>query len=221
MLYKLYELRKAAMWPTRIWTQTAESFFNAFDDTFFESNPYARMMTASNSVLERSTRLFDKPEWGIDRVERDGETYDVRVQTITRKSFCTLARFAKYKRGKEVTHGDPPVLIVAPLSGHYATLVRDTVHKMLEHHDVYVTDWHDARYVSKKEGSFGIDDYIDYMLDFIRLLGRELHVIAICQPSVPVLAATSLLATYKEDCQPNTVTLMGGPIDTQIKPRPS
>ena len=218
MLYKIYEMKNAAMWPARFWAETTDSFIKAFEDHSFFNMPYGKLLTASNAVVERTTRLFDKPSWNIDYITRQGKTYDVCNQVITRRPFCTLRRFAKYSGGREQQFDDPPVLVVAPLSGHYATLVRDTVDKMLEDHDVYVTDWHDARHVEFSEGDFSLDDYIDYLLDFTRLLGRELHIIAICQPSVPVMAATSLLATYKEECQPNTITLMGGPIDTQINP---
>jgi poly(3-hydroxybutyrate) depolymerase len=135
----------------------------------------------------------------------------VTEETIVTKPFCHLTHFKRDTKRK-----DPRVLVVAPMSGHYATLLRGTVEALLPHHDVYVTDWLDARMVPIKEGRFNLDDFITYLREFMSLLGPQTHLIAVCQPAVPVLAAVSLMAADDDPNQPLSMTLMGGPIDTRI-----
>lgn len=215
MLYHLHEFRKAAMTPAKAWSDSIRILSSSIPEEF---NPYSTLIKATTEIIDRSAKTFTKPEFGIKTVIN----HDREVQIIEHrdmiKPFCTLRHFEKHYKGKPLKNNDPRVLICAPYSGHFATLLRDTVRAMLPEHDVYITDWHDARYVPLKEGIFNFQDYIDYLLDFIRYLGPNTHVIAVCQPSVPLLAAVSLLAEYEEDCQPKSMTLMGGPIDTRINP---
>lgn len=215
MLYHLYELRKAAMMPAQAWSDAMSILTSTIPE---ELNPYSNLMNATSEVVGRSVKTYTKPEFGISSVI----SHDTEVAIVEKiamiKPFCTLRHFQKQLQGKPASFKDPRVLICAPYSGHFATLLRDTVRAMLPEHDVYITDWHDARHIPLKEGEFNFQTYVDYLLDFIRYLGPNTHVMAVCQPSVPLLAAVSLLAEYEEDCQPKTMTLMGGPIDTRINP---
>jgi len=161
-------------------------------------------------MLARGTRRFAKPEFALPETTVAGESVAVTEELALNKPFCQLRHFVR-----AVERDDPRVLIVAPLSGHHSTLLRGTVKALLPHHDCYVTDWTDARRVPLAEGAFGFDDYVDYVIDFLRFLGPNTHVFAVCQPAVPVMAAVSLLAAADDPVQPPTMTLMGGPIDTR------
>jgi poly(3-hydroxybutyrate) depolymerase len=141
------------------------------------------------------------------------ETVAVNEEILLRKPFCQLLRF-----NRDTTRRDPKVLVVAPMSGHFATLLRGTVEALLPDHDVHITDWADAREVPLSLGNFDLDDYVDYVMEFCRYLGPDVHVIAVCQPSVPVMAAAALMAANKDPRQPRSITLMGGPIDTRVSP---
>ena len=141
----------------------------------------------------------------------DNKKIDVQEEIVAEKPFCNLLHFKRKTKRK-----DPRVLIVAPMSGHYATLLRGTVKALLPHHDVFITDWIDARQVPLKDGRFNLDDYILYVREFLSLLGPDTHVIAVCQPAVPVLAAISLMASDNDPNQPSSMILMGGPIDTRV-----
>lgn len=215
MLYHLHELKKAALLPAHTWSEMMEAWVDGIPD---DINPYGRLLSASTKIMERTTRVFTKPEFGIKEVDRNGEILTIQEVGVMVKPFCTLKYFQRLRGTTPETFNDPKVLIVAPLSGHFATLLRDTVRSMMPMHEVYITDWADASQVPLKEGLFSLQNYIDYLLDFIRYLGPNLHVIAVCQPSVPVISAVSLLAEYNEPCQPRTMTLMGGPVDTRINP---
>lgn len=215
MLYHLHEFKNAVLFPAHAWSETVDLLMRSFPET---EVPYNRLMTASTKIIERTTRVFKKPEFGIPQVERDGVPLRIQEVDIMVKSFCHLKYFQRWQDDRHQTFNDPKVLIVAPLSGHFATLLRDTVRAMLPHHEVYITDWVNASQIPLREGTFNIQHYIDYLLDFMRFLGKDTHVIAVCQPSVPVLCAISLLAEYNEPCQPRSMTLMGGPIDTRINP---
>jgi poly(3-hydroxybutyrate) depolymerase len=217
MLYHLHEFQKATMAPTHFLSEALANFYESWGQSLSRV-PYGRLLMASNEVIERSTRTFDKPKFGLTRVKRDKITLTLKEDNLLNKPFCTLKHFKRHKDGKPFLNEDPKVLIVAPMTGHHATLLRDTVRAMAPWHDVYITDWANARDVPLVEGDFGLDDYIDYILEFMRFLGSEHHVIAVCQPSVPVLASIALLAAKKESCQPKSMTLMGGPIDTRINP---
>lgn len=179
----------------------------------------ARTTAAALEMFVSATCRYGKPEFGIDSVEV-GETHiPVREEILVRKPFCTLLHF---KREDRLQANQPAVLICAPMSGHFATLLRGTIRAMLKTHDVYVTDWVDARDVPVTEGRFGLDDYIDYIRDFCKFLHQRRNerasIMAVCQPGVPVLAAASLMAEDGDAHRPASVTLMGSPIDTTNNP---
>lgn len=210
MLYHLYDLQHALLTPTRVMAETSRLFYqNPWNPLSYTQ--LGRTLGAGSEMVSRLTRRFGKPEFGLDETEIDGKKVRVSEEVIMEKPFCTLTRFHRHVRRK-----DPKVLLVAPMSGHYATLLRGTVEALLPHHDVHITEWVDARQVPKNEGRFNLDDYVDYVMDFIRELGPDVHVIAVCQPAVPVLAASSLLASMNDPAQPLSMTLMGGPIDTRV-----
>jgi poly(3-hydroxybutyrate) depolymerase len=215
LFYQWYELNHAAIAPWRaVADATRLSFQNPFNplaDTFM-----GRSIAASAELFERTTRRYGKPEFGIAATEIDGRNVAVEERVVWERPFCSLVHFARDLPRERAP--DPKLLMVAPLSGHYATLLRDTVEAMLPGHEVYVTDWRDARMVPMAEGRFDLDDYIDYVRDMLRHLGPGAHVMAVCQPSVPVLAAVALMAEDDDPAAPRTMTLMGGPIDTRINP---
>lgn len=177
----------------------------------FSQTPAGRTIAAGAEVFERMTKHFGKPIFDLPMTVIDGQPIDIVEEIVVEKPFANLLHFKR-----ETDRKDPKVLIVAPMSGHYATLLRGTVEALLPHHDVYITDWTDARMVPQKDGRFNLDDYINYVREFLTHLGPQTHVIAVCQPAVPVLAAVSLMASDKDPNQPLTMTLMGGPIDTRI-----
>jgi poly(3-hydroxybutyrate) depolymerase len=212
MLYTLYDLQLAAWEPVRQMAKAGEALF---------SHPYlpfsytqsGRAAAAMCELVERGTRRYRKPEFGIDTVTIDGRELPVREDEVLKEPFCTLLHFHH-----EGAHEKPRVLIVAPLSGHYATLLRGTVKAMLPGHDVYITDWTDASEVPIAFGPFDLDDYIDQVIVFLEHLGPDTHVQAVCQPSVPVLAAVAFMSADDHPCLPPSMTLMGGPIDTRANP---
>jgi len=215
LLYHLYELNHAAMAPMRAVAEFGQMYFTN------SSNPitgtaYGRTMAAGFELFERSTRRYGKPEFGITSVEIDGEKTAIEEIVAWKKPFCRLLHFAKTK--KSVAKSQPTLLLIAPISGHYSTLLRGTVKTMLRDHDVYITDWTDARQVPLSEGAFDLDDYIDYIIEMLHELGPDTHIMAVCQPSVPVMAAVALMSEDKDPCTPASMTLMGGPIDTRINP---
>jgi poly(3-hydroxybutyrate) depolymerase len=209
LLYQLYELNYNAAQPLNFFAQALQA---ALKSPFFPGgqSEMGRLIGASAEMLERGTRRFGKPAFGIDETTIGGETVAVTEDIPLAKPFCELRHFV---RGVE--RNDPKVLIVAPLSGHHATLLRGTVNALLPHHDCYVTDWVDAKQVPASDGPFGFDDYVDYVIEFLRFLGPYTHVVAVCQPAVPVMAAVSLMAAADDPAQPATMTLMGGPVDTR------
>ena len=212
MLYYAYELQRQLAEPVRLWANAVErassSPFNPFTDTWL-----GKSVAAGAEIIARLTQNYGKPAFGLPTTEIDGRTVAVNEEILLRKPFCQLLHFRR-----DTTRRDPKVLLVAPMSGHYATLLRGTVEALLPEHDVHITDWTDARDVPLAHGNFDLDDYIDYIIDFCRYLGPDVHVIAVCQPSVPVLAAASLMAQAKDPHQPRSLTLMGGPIDTRLSP---
>ena len=182
----------------------------------FSHTPWGRSVAAAAELFERTTRRYGKPRFGLAKTVVDWKTVEVSEKTVWSRPFCNLVRFERaVPAGRRP---DPKLLIVAPMSGHYATLLRGTVEAMLPHADVHITDWVDARMVPLAEGSFDLDDYIDYIIDMLHALGPDTHVMAVCQPSVPVLAAVALMETRGDPFVPSTMTLMGGPIDTRRNP---
>ena len=214
MLYNLHELQHAALAPMRL---LAEAQSQILQLPFLPGNftPAARGLAAGLEVFERITRRYGKPEFGLRSTIIDGKPHAVTEEHPLSLPFCRLKHF---KRAGSAKRKDPKLLIVAPLSGHYATLLRGTAEAMLPNHEVYITDWLDAREVPLAEGPFGLDDYIDYVINFLHFLGPNTHVMAVCQPSVPVLAAVALMSAAKDACAPSSMTLMGGPIDTRLSP---
>jgi poly(3-hydroxybutyrate) depolymerase len=210
MLYHLYDLQHALLTPARLAAEvTRAAFRNPWNP--LTHTQIARTLAAGAEVFERVTRRFGEPDWALPETTIDGRKVAVTEELIVEKPFCQLIHFKRDTKRK-----DPRVLVVAPMSGHYATLLRGTVEALLPHHDVFVTDWTDARQVRLSEGRFNLDDFITYLREFMALLGPRTHLIAVCQPAVPVLAAVSLMATEGDPNQPLSMTLMGGPIDTRI-----
>ena len=222
MLYHLYETQRSLMEPFTDFAQAAAKLFSNPMSPLSQS-PMAQRMSAGYDLLYRLGKDYEKPTFDIHTVDVDGVGVAVHEHIEVDKPFCELRRF---KRFSDDTHtltklkAQPVVLIVAPLSGHYATLLRDTVRTMLKDHKVYITDWKNARLVPLSEGEFHLDDYVNYVQEFIRHLQGiygNCHVISVCQPTVPVLAAVSLMASRGETT-PLTMTMMGGPIDARKSP---
>ncbi|TIW18943.1 MAG: polyhydroxyalkanoate depolymerase [Mesorhizobium sp.] len=215
MFYQLYELNHAVLQPARLYADAVRLFYsNPLNP--ISHTPLGRSVAATAELFERTTRRYGKPEFGLTKAVVDWKTVDVTERTVWSKPFCNLIRFERsLPAGRKP---DPKLLIVAPMSGHYATLLRGTVEAMLPHADVHITDWVDARMVPLSQGSFDLDDYVDYIIDMFHALGPDTHVMAVCQPSVPVLAAVALMEKRGDPFVPSTMTLMGGPIDTRRNP---
>ena len=176
-----------------------------------------RNLAAGYGLLERVGLTHERPSWGIDTVRVGRREVTVREEATDVQPFGTLLHFAKETEGRRLAPA-PKVLLVAPLSGHFATLLRGTVETLLPEQDVWVTDWHNARDVALADGSFGFDAYIEYLIHWLEVLGPETHVIAVCQPCVAALVATAVMSESGNDCTPRTLTLMAGPIDTRVDP---
>ncbi len=216
MLYQLYELNHAFLHPARAVSDACRLLFrNPLNP--WSHTPVGRSLAASAEMFERTTRRYGKPAFGIDSVTIDGKRVAVRERTVWSKPFCRLLHFERAIADTHRTAGSK-LLIVAPMSGHYATLLRGTVETMLERHDVYITDWTDARMVPLAHGTFDLDDYIDYLIEMFASFKGDVHVMAVCQPSVPVLAAVSLMEAAGNPDAPQSMTLMGGPVDTRENP---
>jgi poly(3-hydroxybutyrate) depolymerase len=215
-LYWMYEWGQAGLTPSRAMADAAKLYFkNPFNP--FAQTTFGKSIAAGAEVFERATRRYGKPEWKITSTLVGGERVPVRVSSVWERPFCKLLHF---ERQFEHTprRPQPRVLIVAPMSGHYATLLRGTVEAFLPNHDVYITDWADARMVPASDGRFDLDDYIDYLISILHWLGGDCHVIAVCQPAVPVLAAVARMEAENDPYVPHSMTLMGGPIDTRLNP---
>ncbi len=215
-LYWMYEMGHAALNPSRALADVTKLFFRNPANPLSHTT-YGKTMAAAAEVFERSTRRYQQPEWKIESTVVGGERVPVRIATIWRRPFCNLLHFERaFTRAPR--RPQPKLLIVAPMSGHYPTLLRGTVETFLPTHDVYITEWVDARMVPVADGKFDLDDYIDYLIAMLHRLGGDTHVIAVCQPSVPVLAAVSLMEADDDPLVPSSMVLMGGPIDTRINP---
>jgi poly(3-hydroxybutyrate) depolymerase len=222
MLYQLFESQRSLMEPFADLAQTtAKAFNNPLSP--LAHLPYAQRMAAGYALLHRLGKDYEKPEFGIRTVGVDGVNVAIHERVELDKPFCELRRFKRFTDDPSTLtklKTQPVVLIVAPLSGHYATLLRDTVRTMLKDHKVYITDWKNARMVPLSQGEFHLDDYVNYVQEFIRHIQHEYgncHVMSVCQPTVPVLAAVSLMASRGETT-PLTMTMMGGPIDARKSP---
>ena len=215
-LYWMYEAGHAALQPARALADVMRlAFKNPFNP--LAHTTYGKSMAAAAELFERSTRRYAKPSWGIDSVLIGGERAPINITPVWERPFCRLLHFERMFCHMP-RRPQPKLLIVAPMSGHYPTLLRGTVETFLPNHDVYITEWVDARMVPLSEGRFDLDDYIDYIISILHLLGGDAHVIAVCQPSVPVLAAVALMETNGDPNVPHSMVLMGGPIDTRINP---
>jgi poly(3-hydroxybutyrate) depolymerase len=219
MLYQFYETQRAFLSPfSEFASATAKLYTHPL--SMFANAPGSPRLAAGFDLLHRLTKEYEKPEFGITSVAVDGVEVAVQEQVVEQRPFCRLLRFKRYTDNAqrlEAMRNQPSVLVVAPLSGHHSTLLRDTVRTLLQDHKVYITDWIDARMVPMEAGLFHLDDYVRYVQDYIRLIGPDVNVVSVCQPTVPVLAAISLLASNGE-ATPRTMTMMGGPIDARRSP---
>jgi len=218
MLYQAYELQRS-------WMNSVSAIASISSEMLAHpANPFSKVgfgTMASNAldVFAHATAHYGKPAFGINEVDVEGTTYPVIEATVINRPFGDLKRF----RLDGVDDKRPKMLIVAPMSGHYATLLRGTVERMLQKYEVYITDWADAKLVPLSEGYFDLDSYIDYITEFLEYIealepGQRPHMLAVCQPSVPAFAATALLNQHKSPAAPATLTMMGGPIDTRESP---
>jgi poly(3-hydroxybutyrate) depolymerase len=219
MLYQIYETNRAWISPFSEFASAASKLYSNPLSPMAQV-PSAHRVSAGFDLMHRLTKEYEKPEFGINKVTIHGGEVVVQEQVVEDRPFCKLIRFKRFTDDSallEKMRKQPSVLVVAPLSGHHSTLLRDTVRTLLQDHKVYITDWVDARMVSLEDGAFHLDDYINYVQDFIRKVGPEVHVISVCQPTVPVLAAVSLMASRGE-FTPRTMVMMGGPIDARKSP---
>ncbi len=212
MLYSMYEFQRAWLAGASNWAGIGARLVENGSSPFSYGGG-GSLLSSALDVFAHAAAPRGKPAFGFTHTEINGEQVAIREEIVLQKPFGQLKRFVR--DGRE---GDPKLLIVAPMSGHYATLLRGTVERMLPGHDVYVTDWRDARAVPVAAGSFDLDNYIDYLIAFLEEIGPGTHMLAVCQPSVPCLAATALMADALHPCRPRTLTMMGGPIDTRNSP---
>ena len=220
MLYHAYEMTHAAISPMRSAARMGRDLLTHPFNPYRATYP-ARHSAAMMEMFISATRRYGKPEWGIDETVVGGIPTKVSIDTAYELPFCNLLRFTRH--GAHVSkRKDAKVLIIAPMSGHYATLLRGTVKAMMPEHDVYITDWTDARDVPMTEGAFDLDDYTEYLIELCQFLaedGERPAVMAVCQPGVPMLVAASLMAAEEDPARPSSVTLMGSPIDTACNPK--
>jgi poly(3-hydroxybutyrate) depolymerase len=224
MIYQLYETQRALMEPYAEYARAASKLYrNPLNPLKLFSGAFTPRVASAYDLLYRLGKDYVKPEFGIKEVIVDGEAVGIHERVAMSKPFADLIRFKRYTDNQKVLDkikAEPVVLIVAPLSGHYATLLRETVRATLQNHKVYITDWKNARLVPTSEGEFHLDDYVNYVQEFIRYIQQEhgnCHTISVCQPTVPVLAAVSLMASRGEKT-PISMTMMGGPIDARRSP---
>ncbi|KQM19530.1 polyhydroxyalkanoate depolymerase [Novosphingobium sp. Leaf2] len=213
MLYNAYELQRAMLGNAAAWASAgAEMLVNPMLP--FGNTEISSVMSSALNVFAHATASRGKPAFGIETVTVDGRCFPVTESIVARKPFGNLLRFDHPGLPKDA----PKLLIVAPMSGHYATLLRGTVARMVENAQVYITDWADAKMVPESAGRFDLDDYIDYIVAFLEHIGPGTHMLAVCQPSVPAFAATALMGAKQHSARPATLTMMGGPIDTREAP---
>jgi poly(3-hydroxybutyrate) depolymerase len=218
MLYHIHEMHRAFMGPLTQWAEASAKLLTSPVSPLAHT-PFSQRIAAGYELMFRLGKDYEKPQFGLTTTVVNQKTINIVEEVAYKKPFCRLLHFKKGLSDNEITAlQQPKVLLVAPLSGHHSTLLRDTVRGLLENHDVYITDWTDARMVPMSEGAFHLHDYIYYVQDFIRKLGPDLHVMSVCQPTVPVLAAISLMATDNDPMLPKSMIMMGGPIDARKSP---
>jgi poly(3-hydroxybutyrate) depolymerase len=212
MLYDAYEMQRSLLAGASTLANIGAGWLQNPANPFAYSS-MGPIVASALDVFAHASAPRGKPEFGLESTIVEGRTVKVREEIVLRRPFGQLKRF----RREGVEHG-PKLLIVAPMSGHYATLLRGTVERMLPRHDVYITDWRDAKLVPTDAGSFDLDDYVDYLIAFLEQIGPRAHMLAVCQPSVPALAAAAVMAAADHPARPRTLTLMGGPVDTREAP---
>jgi len=210
MLYLAYQLQSDIMVPVRTWASMAA---NSGSAPLLSDHPAMRNLTAVYELVARAGLTHTRPPFGISTVTVGNREVEVREETAASTPFGTLLHFKK-----DIATAQPRILLVAPLSGHFSTLLRATVQTMLPEHDVFITDWHNARDIPLTAGRFGVDEYTDHLIKFLEAMGPGAHVLAVCQPCVSVLAAVAVMAQAGNPAQPRSMTLMAGPIDTRINP---
>ena len=210
MLYLAYQLHSDIMTPVRAWASMAA---NSGGAPLLSDHPALRNLTAVYELIARAGLTHTRPPFGIDSVTVGNREVEVREEAAASTPFGTLLHFKK-----DIATAQPRVLLVAPLSGHFSTLLRATVRTMLPDHDVYITDWHNAREIPLTAGRFGVDEYTDHLIKFLETIGPGAHILAVCQPCVAALAAAAVMAQAGNPAQPRSMTLMAGPIDTRVNP---
>jgi poly(3-hydroxybutyrate) depolymerase len=219
MIYQWYEAHRALLSPFSEFASASSKLYTHPLSPLAHS-PLAQRVSAGLDLMHRLSKEYEKPEFNINSVEIDGVDVAVQQQLTLEKPFCRLLRFKRFTDNSAMLakmKDQPTVLVVSPLSGHHSTLLRETIRELLRDHKVFVTDWTDARMVPEAAGPFHLDDYVAYVQEFIRTVGNSVNVISVCQPTVPVLAAVSLMASNDEEI-PRTLTMMGGPIDARKSP---
>ena len=219
MLYQFYETQRAMLSPFAEFASASAKLYS-HPMSPFNHTPMAQRVAAGLDLMHRLAKEYEKPQFNITAATVGTVQVAVQEQQVLVKPFCRLLRFKRFTdnpKALAAMKSQPAVLVVAPLSGHHATLLRDTVKSLLHDHKVYITDWTDARMVPLEAGAFHLDDYVKYVQEFIQHIGPEVHVISVCQPTVPVLAAVSLLASAGH-WVPRSMTMMGGPIDARKSP---
>lgn len=210
-MYDAYQTIADASQHLRAFADNARAVLEAWSD-----NPFAspmRRMAAYYEVVALAGFTHSRPPYGVDSVERNGEIVPVHEKVVTSTPFCDLLRFTR-----EGAADDPKILLVAPMSGHFATLLRGTLRTLVRHHQVFVTDWINPRDVPLSDGPFGLADYTQHLIDFVNVIGEDCHIVAVCQPTVSALVATAIMAEDNSNIQPSSLTLMAGPIDCRIAP---
>jgi poly(3-hydroxybutyrate) depolymerase len=209
MLYFAYQTQSDVMAPVRAWASMAL----AAGPQPLLGDDVTRNLSAAYELIARAGLTHTRPPFGISHVSMGNREVEVREEAAARTPFGTLLHFKK-----DTTIAQPRVLVVAPLSGHFATLLRATARTLLPEHDVFITDWHNARDVPVTAGRFGIDEYVEHLIKYLEVLGPGAHVLAVCQPCVAVLSAVALMAQSGNPAQPRSMTLMAGPIDCRVNP---
>ena len=217
MLYDAYEMQRSLLAGASTLANLSAGWLNN------PANPlsYSQMgpiVASALDVFAHASAPRGKPEFGIDTTTIGGKTVAVTEEIVLRKPFGQLKRFRRATENGDDVEGSPKLLMIAPMSGHYATLLRGTVERMLPGHDVYITDWRDAKLVPLADGRFDLEDYVDYLIEYLEAIGPGAHMLAVCQPSVPAYAAAAVMSAGRHPCRPKTLTLMGGPIDTRKAP---
>ena len=217
MLYDAYEMQRSMLSGASTLANIGAGWMQNPANPFAYSS-MGPIVASALDVFAHASASRGKPDFGFESTTVEGKTVAVHEEVVLRKPFGQLKHFRRANEDGSAVEAAPRLLIVAPMSGHFATLLRGTVERMLPGHDVYITDWRDAKLVPLSDGSFSLDDYIDYLIAFLEHIGPGAHMLAVCQPSVPCYAAAALMAEDKHPARPRTLTMMGGPIDTRKAP---